>query len=41
MNIQQLQLENKDLKRKLKIAQMWMEREVRFQVEKISNFHKE
>jgi hypothetical protein len=41
MNIQQLQLENQYLKRKLKIAEMWMEREVRFQVEKISNFHNE
>ncbi len=41
MNIQQLQLENQDLKRKLKIAEMWMEREVRFQVEKIANFHNE
>jgi hypothetical protein len=41
MNIQLLQLENQDLKRKLKIAQMWMEREVRFQVEKISNLHNE
>lgn len=41
MNIQQLQLENMELKRKLKIAEMWMEREVRFQVEKIANFHNE
>jgi hypothetical protein len=41
MNIQQLQLENQDLKRKLKIAEMWMEREVRFQVEQISMLHKQ
>jgi hypothetical protein len=35
MNIQKLQLENADLKRKLQIAQAWMEREVRIQVEQI------
>lgn len=39
MNIQKLQLENNDLKRKLKIAQAWMEREVRVQVEKIWSEH--
>lgn len=43
MNIQKIQLENADLKkenldlkRKLSIAKLWMEREVRFQVQKIS-----
>ena len=41
MNIQKLQLENNDLKRKLKIAQAWMEREVRVQVEKIWSAHNE
>lgn len=41
MNIQKLQLENADLKRKLKIAQAWMEREVRIQVEQIWNDHNE
>jgi len=41
MNLQKLQLENQELKRKLQIAQMWMEREVRFQVEKISLLHVE
>ena len=39
MNIQKLQLENADLKRKLQIAQAWMEREVRIQVEQIWNKH--
>jgi hypothetical protein len=29
MNIQKLQLENQDLKRKLAIAQSWMKQEVR------------
>lgn len=41
MNIQDLQSENIELKRKLKIAQMWMEREVGFQVEEISMLHKQ
>ncbi len=39
MNIQALQLENSDLKHKLKIAQVWMEREVRSQVEQIGIQH--
>jgi uncharacterized metal-binding protein YceD (DUF177 family) len=36
MNLQKLQLENQDLKRKLQIAEAWMKREVRQQVARIS-----
>lgn len=39
MNIQKLQLENAELKHKLKIAQAWMEKEVRAQVELIWSKH--
>ena len=36
LNLKDLQKENLDLKRKLSIAKIWMEREVKSQVEKIS-----
>ncbi|MBT3729375.1 hypothetical protein HOF65_04250 [bacterium] len=36
LNLKDLQKENLDLKRKLSIAKIWMEREVKSQVDKIS-----
>jgi len=38
MNIEQLKKENIELKKKLSIAKLWMEREVRSQVKKISKW---
>lgn len=38
MNLEQLKKENIDLKRKLSIAKLWMEREVRSQVKKIARW---
>ena len=41
MNLQKLQLENQELKRKLQIAEAWMRREVRQQVARISEEQQE
>jgi hypothetical protein len=36
LNLEELKKENVDLKKKLSIAKIWMEREVRSQVKKIA-----
>jgi hypothetical protein len=36
LNLEELKKENLDLKRKLSIAKIWMEKEVKFQVSKIA-----